>query len=86
MIRTSELKNELLVERMKKLSGIEESAISIKMPPKLHDRQVKYKKGYDDPDVIEDEENDENEELDLEMLMFELELDELLREMGYENE
>ena len=86
MIRTSELKNELLVERMKKLSGIEESAISIKMSPKLHDRQVKYKKGYDDPDVIEDEENDENEELDLEMLMFELELDELLREMGYENE
>ena len=85
MIRTSELKNELLVERMKKLSGIEESAISIKMPPKLHDRQVKYKKGYDEPDVIEDEEIDDEDilDVDLDEILMEIELENFLESLGY---
>ena len=85
MIKTSELQNEFLATRMKSLAGIKESVVSIKTPNKYHDRQVKYKGGYNEPDVIEYE-DDESEELDLEMLMLELQLDEILREMGYENE
>ena len=85
MIKTSKLQNNDLRKRMQELSGISESVVSMTTPSKLHDRQAK--KGhrhtiYDDPT------NDmgEDEELNLDEILFELELQSILDEMGYYND
>ena len=83
MIKTSKLQNKELRDRMQELSGISESVVSMTTPSKLHDRQAK--KGhrhtiYDEPiNVMEDE-----EQLSIEEILFELELQNILDEMGYE--
>ena len=82
MVKTHELKNQELKERMKRLSGLNESVVSQAMPSKYHDRQTKFKSRQvqlDDPtNDMEDEDL-----IDLEELLFELELQSILEEMGY---
>ena len=82
MVKTHELKNQELKERMKRLSGLNESVVSQAMPSKYHDRQTKFKSGQVQLDDLTNDMEDE-EMVDLEELLFELELQSILEEMGY---
>ena len=82
MVKTHELKNQELKERMKRLSGLNESVVSQAMPSKYHDRQTKFKSGQVQLDDLTNDMEDE-EELDIEEILFELELQSILEEMGY---
>ena len=76
MIKTHRLKGKELVDRLKTLSKpINEEVVSIKTPTPLHNRINKPPKPIRKPENIDD--------LDWED---EVDLDEILREMGYEDE
>ena len=85
MIKTSKLQNKELRSRMQELSGISESTVCWTTPSKYDaDKSKKPLKHtiYDEP--IND--MGEDEELDLDEILFELELQSILDEMGYYND
>ena len=83
MIRTTQLKNNELKERLKKLSKPINEVVSMVQPSKYHDRMKPISSALKSMEMDDESE----EEFDLDEFISELEdditLDEILHEMGY---
>ena len=91
MIKTTDLKGNQLRDRLKKLSQPLTEVVSQIQPTKYHDRmspssrilQTFHKQNENPIDDIEDEDEDFNVEDFLSEIEDEIDLDEILEEMGY---